>query len=219
MSEGSIGFLILIGPSVIVTVLSYCFVRGRSSIVDRLVKRLVRVAFSWICYASLALQSLAASSDTASDRDAQFSFSAPAGWRLFSTGRTYVYSLYQVTRGMHPNCPVSVSSQIGGASLAEEQDEAIARVRRIYSGPDKPVVRRQELRSIRGVCILKAEVRFGTYLQPGLKRGKGFLVRCVLYTCRGGHPEGIYNLVCYPQRHHGAFFDTALDDMAKSIGF
>src|SRR4051812_24650457 len=88
-----------------------------------------------ICYIILASQSFAASGDSATKTDIQFSFSAPAGWRLHPTGRKHVYYLYEASRGKRPNCAVGVSSQIGGASLASEQDEAIARVRRIYSGP------------------------------------------------------------------------------------
>ena len=184
-----------------------------------MVKPLAIRTLSCVCYVTLALQSISASGGSASEKDIQCSFSAPAGWRLHSTYRKHVYYLYETARGEHPNCAVGVSSQIGGASLASEQDEAIARVRRIYSGPSPPVVRRQELQSLRGVRILKAEARFDTYLQPGLKRGKGLPVRCVIYTCRGSLPERIYNLVCYPQPPNGAFFDQALDDMAKSISF
>lgn len=119
---------------------------------------------------------------------------------------------------MRQQCAFGVSSQIGGGSLASEQDKAIARVRRIYSGPSPPMVRRQELQSLHDARILRAEARFDTYLQPGIKRGKGLPMRCVIYTCRGGHPERIYNLVCYPPPND-AFFDQALDDMAKSISF
>src|SRR5437764_14707859 len=116
-----------------------------------------------ICFIILASQSFAASGDSATKTDIQFSFSAPAGWRLHSTDRKHVYYLYEASREERQNCAVGVSSQIGG-SLTSEQDEAIARVRRIYSGPSRPVVRRQELQSLSGVRILKAEARFDTYL-------------------------------------------------------
>ena len=184
-----------------------------------MVKALALRMLLWVCYVSLVSQSFAASRDSASESDIQFSFSAPAGWRLHSTDRKHVYYLYEASRGERQNCAIGVSSQIGGANLVSEQDEAIARVRRIYSGPSPPVVRRQELQSLRGVRILKAEARFDTYLRPGVKRGKGLPMRCIIYTCQGGKARRIYNLVCYPQPPHGAFFDKALDDMARSIAF
>lgn len=185
-----------------------------------MVKHLAIRALPCICYITLALQSFAASAGgSASEKDIRFSFSAPAGWRLHSTYRKHVYYLYQASRGKHPNCPVGVSSQIANENLTVVQDAAIARVRRIYSGPSPPVVRRQELQSLGGVRILKAEARFDTYLQPGLKRGKGSCVRCIIYTCRGDSAGRIYNLVCYPQLPQGAFYDKALDDMARSVTF
>ena len=143
----------------------------------------------------------------------------PAGWRLHSTYRKHVYYLYQTARGEHPNCAVGVSSQIGNGNLAVAQDAAIARVRRIYSGPSEPVIHRQQLRSLRGVRILKADARFDTYSQPQLKRGEGLPVRCVIYTCEGGKTRRIYNLLCYPQPPNGALFDKALDDVARSVTF
>lgn len=174
---------------------------------------------SCIFVATSSSQTFPSPIDLAHEKDVGVSFVAPTGWRLHPTERRYVYYLYKTSRSDLPNCPVGVGAQISSESLAGHQDATIGRVRDIYAGPSPAVVHRLELRSLSGVRILKADARFDTYLQPQLKRGTGFPVRCVIYTFRGSKGGRIYNLNCYPQPPNGAFFDKALDDMAKSISF
>jgi hypothetical protein len=104
------------------------------------------------------------------------------------------------------------------ATLREAQNAMLARFRSTLPGPTEPAIQRKLLRSRTGVQILKADVRFDFYSQPGLRRGRS-PIRCVYYSFESAKDNRIYSFECWPHMRYGSYFDAVLDELARSITF
>jgi hypothetical protein len=164
----------------------------------------------------LLLVASAALGAPSSGDDTQFSFSAPAGWRLRPEGGRYAYTLRQVASA-EPSCSVGVGRELTGLSARTVQDATIKKFDSTLAGPQRPVIRRSILRSRSGVPILRADVVYSSYAGPGRGRGDVWRLRQVIYTFRRDDAGYVYNLVCHPAPHSDSFFDRALDAMARTI--
>ena len=149
----------------------------------------------------------------------QFSFAPPTGWRLeagvSSTKATY---WFRRETQKEPRCSVGVGAE-EATTLANAQDFNLSRLRSTLTGPSEPKIHRSTLRSNSGVRILKAEVLFDGYSQPQYRRGAVFPLRCIYYSFQTPKDGRIYSLECWPEVRYGTYFDSALDDLARSIAF
>jgi len=154
----------------------------------------------------------------AADDGPQFSFSAPAGWRLQPERGRYAYTLRRVSAA-EPFCSVGVGREHTSLTPRAVQDATIAKLHTTLAGPERPIVRRSTLRSRGGIVLLRADVVYQSYTQPRYRRGDIFSLRQIIYTFRRDDLGYVYNIVCNPPMSSESFFDRALDDMARTITF
>ena len=142
----------------------------------------------------------------------QFSFDAPPGWTLREDSAKERYYWLAPVGDLPHRCSLRLGAE-GVQTLEDSQSEKSVRFREAFSGPSPPVIRRSKLRSRSGERILKADVRSTPVTHPQLPPA---FFRYVVYSFRGRDGR-VYTLECYPPPRDGAFFDHALDDLARSI--
>ena len=142
----------------------------------------------------------------------QFSFAAPTGWQIREDSvREYYYWLARVGDTQR-RCSLRVEAE-GVQTVEESQTQKSIRFREFLSGPVQPVIHRSKLHSKSGELILKADVLWAPVTHPQVPAG---FFRSVIYSfC--GRDRRIYTFRCYPPTREGAFFDRALDDLARTI--
>ena len=162
------------------------------------------------CFAIIAL--VWQLSPTAFAAPLQFSFAAPSGWQLSEDSVREGYYWLAPVGGVRRRCSVRIGAE-SVQTLEDSQSEKSVRFREAFSGPSPPVIRRSKLRSRSGQLILKADVRSTPVTHPQLPPA---FFRYVVYSFRGRDGR-VYTFECYPPPRDGAFFDRALDDLARSI--
>ena len=142
----------------------------------------------------------------------QFSFGAPSGWTLWEDSAREHYYWLAPAADPRRRCSIRLGAE-GVERLEDSQSEKSVRFREILAGPSAPVIRRSKLRSQSGELISKADVRSTPVTHPQLPPR---FFRYVVYSFRGRDGR-IYTFECYPATRDVAFFDRALDDLARSI--
>ena len=144
----------------------------------------------------------------------QFSFSAPAGWRLDADKRIGKHC-YRLTylRETGRRCLISVQSE-GVRTLEDTQSAKSIRFREFLDSPIKPIIRKAKLRSKTGVPILKADVIYVPRTEP-----QGILgpFHHITYSFRGPDAR-IYTFQCSLPRDD-ELSARALDEFAESLAF
>jgi hypothetical protein len=115
-----------------------------------------------------------------------------------------------------PRCSLGLGAE-DATSLVQAQTAILSRLRSMLAGPTEPKIRRTTIRSRSGVPILRADIIFDFYSQPQYRRGAVYPVRGVYYSFRSSRDGRVYTLECWPDLRYGAYFDRALDDLARSI--
>jgi len=153
-------------------------------------------------YVSMPVLAVAVTAAAASQ---QFSFAAPAGWKLVPqpppAKHGYIFSSVN-----NPELRCLVGLGADSAPTVEGAQEAmLGRARSLLVGPNAPIIRRTTFQAASGVTIHKADVMFDVYQRPQLKRGSTLWLRCLYYSFQSPKDGRIYSFECWTE--HSLLFD------------
>jgi hypothetical protein len=160
---------------------------------------------------------LAAMSPSASGAPLQFSFAAPAGWRLVEQPPPAKHGYFFISsRNAELRCMIGLGAD-SAPTVEAAQAAMLGRARSLLVGPNAPITRRTTFRAASGLLIHRAEVMFDVYQRPQIKRGSTIWLRCLYYSFQSPRDGRVYSFECWTE--HSLFFDRPLDELAKSVSF